>query len=145
MSILKEIAVFQNWVRLSSYNTRFADDAVFQKYLSGLFYQHMRSVDVHKRQHLKVLVAMRLGAKISASDALLAGEHGLVHCLIFGPGADPFLLDVTPGAFEIISHSGCAHLSHIGASISGDFSQVTDLVMKMRSCSGTGVNDLIVL
>ena len=71
MSILKKL-LFQNWVRLSSHNTRFADDAVFQKYLSGLFTSTC-AVLMCKRQHLKVLVAMRLGPKFPP-DALLAGS-----------------------------------------------------------------------
>ena len=120
MSILKEIAVFQ---------IGFACPAIipalqmmpYFKIPFGFVLPACAVLMCTKRQHLKVLVAMRLGAKISASDALLAGEHGLVHCLIFGPEADPFLRDVTPGAFEIISHSGCTFVTYWRVNFS-DFS-----------------------
>ena len=146
MSVTKEIDYFRHWVELASVNTSFENDVVLQNYLADLFHQHMQAVDLHMRFNLGVLLATRCGMRqVSVPDALYAGENGLVYCLIFGLKVDPVITASTHDAFQIISQASCPHLSHVGRAISIDFRQTIDLFMKMRSCSGTGLNELFVL
>ena len=144
--MVKEIDFFRQWVQLASVNTGFANDDILHNYLADLFHQNMQTVDLHMRYNLGMLLAMRCGTrKISVTDALHAGENGLIYCLIFGIKVDPVITASTHDAFQIISQANCPHLSHVGQVISTDFLQTIDLFAKMRSCSGTGLNELIVL